>query len=300
MRLLRRNVPWAQSLNFVPCQWLAGMSGELLLLLFKRHGRRRRRPPGHDAAVFNTGGWLRDAVPPGSVFPVDTVSSGNKLGPVVDGRRGNLLLIHTNNRPADRLSARKSVLRNGGHPAGYAPVRVSDIGIISSVSATIVVCHLIVVNVYDRGVVDGRVADVNSGYILAAGVIPGHIDFSWTKRKPSHIAAAAASAQRNRQTESRSADKRYQRRSVYRPDRNWARHPAPAISCVHPASVMEWSVAPWRVIHPGPSPGGNPGPMTVAIGSPSRSNSRHPYVAVIRIGTPGAVVIQVLIADNIA
>src|SRR5580692_4238664 len=40
--------------------------------------------------------------------------------------------------------------------------------------------------------------------------------------------------------------------------------------------------------------------MAVAIGSPPCSDPRHPNLAVLRVGAPGAVVIQVFIADDIA
>jgi hypothetical protein len=39
--------------------------------------------------------------------------------------------------------------------------------------------------------------------------------------------------------------------------------------------------------------------MAVMIRSPSRGNPRHPDVAVACVDTPGAVVVQVLIADEI-
>jgi hypothetical protein len=40
--------------------------------------------------------------------------------------------------------------------------------------------------------------------------------------------------------------------------------------------------------------------MAVPIGSPASSHPWHPHIAVIRIRTPGAIVIKVFIANDIA
>jgi hypothetical protein len=39
--------------------------------------------------------------------------------------------------------------------------------------------------------------------------------------------------------------------------------------------------------------------MAIAIGSPADSNPRDPNVSVVRIRKPGAVVVEVLVADDI-
>ena len=69
---------------------------------------------------------------------------------------------------------------------------------------------------------------------------------------------------------------------------------------MRPAAVVGYGEAPWRVVHPGPAPGVDPGPMAVAIRCPAGCHAiRHPDIAVIRVDAPAAVRIEVLIADHV-
>jgi len=57
---------------------------------------------------------------------------------------------------------------------------------------------------------------------------------------------------------------------------------------------MERSVSPRLVFNPGPSPWGDPDPVTVAIWRPTGINAaRNPHVPVFRNIAPGAVFVEV-------
>ena len=59
--------------------------------------------------------------------------------------------------------------------------------------------------------------------------------------------------------------------------------------------------APGCVVHPGPTPRRDPGPMPVVIGSPVCGDRvRHPHVAIARLIAPAAVLIQVVITGHFA
>ena len=155
-----------------------------------------------------------------------------------------------------------------------------------------------VVDVRDRGGIDRRIADVDPIHILPADVVRGHINFPRTQRKPSHI-TAEANANANSSSSS-TANKHHQRGRIYGLHRDGSGHPTPASADRDPASVMEWRVAPGRVIDPRISPGSNPVPVALVIRRPACFNTVGvPDVAVVRIVAPVAIVIQILIADDI-
>jgi len=72
-------------------------------------------------------------------------------------------------------------LRNGSDCVSLRLIHISDIRIAR-----------IVIDVVNRDVIDGRIADVDAIHIFAAGSIRGHIHFSRAQRKPAHISAATA------------------------------------------------------------------------------------------------------------
>src|SRR5208283_2563803 len=111
---------------------------------------------------------------------------------------------------------------------------------------------------------------------------------------------APATAPSKAYAEARSANPADQRRSVVRiPIAQRSRSPSPCIVPVHPAAVVEGSESPGRVIHPGPAPGSNPCPATVAIRRPAlRHRIRHPDRAVRVRRLPRTVSVQVLISNH--
>src|SRR6185436_21060633 len=93
-------------------------------------------------------------------------------------------------------------------------------------------------------------------------------------------------------------DKLHLRRGIYRRLARRPGDPAPGAPDVRPAAVVRNGVAPRRVIHPGPAPRVDPSPMAVAVrGPPGGHAPGGPDVAVGRVGAPGAVGIEILVAD---
>src|SRR5579885_1761311 len=63
---------------------------------------------------------------------------------------------------------------------------------------------------------------------------------------------------------------------------------------------MKWRESPGRVIHPRPAPGIDPRPMPVMIRRPPGGDAAWiPDIAVLRIGAPGAVIVQVFVTDHL-
>jgi hypothetical protein len=125
----------------------------------------------------------------------------------------------------------------------------------------------------------------------------GHVDFTDRQRDPAHRRIGDHHAR----IEIREND---QRRSVHgtnHRDRH-RRDPAPRSAHVYPSAEMEWSPTPGGVIDPVPAPRLDPGPMSVAIGSPIRDQTRRkPDRAVGANVAPHAKVpAQVFVAGNVA
>jgi hypothetical protein len=111
------------------------------------------------------------------------------LGPRIQRSAGDLLGVHGNGSAGDRLGTGKSALRNCRHCTLNAAVYVSHIGDVRGL-----IDDGGVVDICDRGVIDGRIADVDTVHILPADVIGRHINFARTERKPSDISTEAATA----------------------------------------------------------------------------------------------------------
>ena len=78
-----------------------------------------------------------------------------------------------------------------------------------------------------------------------------------------------------------------------------ARRPRPALVDLHPAAVVEWRVAPRRVVDPGPAPWRDPGPAAVAVRRPvGGDRARHPQRAVFGVVAPDAVLVEVFVAGH--
>jgi hypothetical protein len=169
-----------------------------------------------------------------------------------------------------------------------------------------VLIHIRDIRDFIDGVVVVDVCDLNIGHagvghvyvlnVARAGVVPRNVNLSRSKRKPSHRFGAYA----NSDGESAATDKRDQGRRINRSNCNRPWHPAPAISGISPAAIVERRKSPRLVFNPRPSPGINISPMTVAIWRPvSGDASRLPNISVFRIGAPAAIIVQVLVAGHI-
>src|SRR6266403_2000938 len=282
-----------QRLYFVLRQRLSRMRCQCLLLFGKRHRRRGwsrlrdhrpihhcRRRRGH--TIRGRGLRSEYALP----------RRGNCY-PSTHGCSGNLARVHLDRCPGYRLRACEGALRNHRYRTLYIPVRIRHVR--DGRVARVVIDNRGVVNVRDCGGIYCRIADVHPVHILPADVVRGHINFPRTQRKPSHIAAEA-----NAYSNTSAANEDHQRWSVYRLHLDGSGHPTPASSDRHPASIVERCVAPGRVIDPGISPGRNPFPVAVVIRRPACFNMvGEPDVAVVRIVAPVAIVIQILVADDV-
>src|SRR3569833_762338 len=129
---------------------------------------------------------------------------------------------------------------------------------------------------------DGGVRNVDATNISIAHAIAGHIYLAWPKREPTHSGPTAPATH-----------PRHHRRRIHRTDMPGSGHPAPTIMPTRPTAVVKRRVSPRRIVPPGPSQWGNPGPMAIAIGSPIHGHrGRHPYSAVVRRVLPQAVFIK--------
>jgi len=134
-------------------------------------------------------------------------------------------------------------------------------------------------------------ADVDAIHVSLAHVIRRHVHFSRTEREPSYVAAEASRTP---------ADEDDQRRRIHGLHLGRTGDPAPASADAHPASVVKRCVTPGCIIDPGIAPRRNPCPMAGVVRSPASFNPvGKPNVAVGAIVAPVAVVIEILIANDI-
>src|SRR6266478_4125907 len=269
-----------QRLHFMLRQRLSRMRCQCLLLFCKWHwgGRWCRlgdhRPVHH--CRWRRGHMIRSR---GLRSEYALPRRGNCY-PRTHGCSGNLPRVHLDRRPGYRLRACEGALRNHRYRTLYIPVRIRHV-----CDGRAFIDDGGVVNVRDRGGIDSRIADVHPVHILPADLVRGHKNFPGTQRKPSHIAAEA-----NSNSSPSTANKDHQRGSIYRLHLHGPGHPTPASSDRHPASIVEWRVAPRGVIDPRISPGRNPVPVTLVIRRPARFNMvGEPDVAVVRVVAPVAI-----------
>ena len=184
-------------------------------------------------------------------------------------------------------------MRDRGHRLNVVLVHIGDF-----VHGGIVYCSIIIYisYIYD---VHGGIRDVHLLHVAFAGAIRRNVHFAWTEREPGH--ASPSATERNRRAEARSADEHNQGRRIHGPNHYRSRNPTPASPDLSPASVVKWSEAPGLVFHPGPSPGCNPDPVPVSVGRPPGNDVRgKPYVSVIWNVPPLAVLIEIVISDDVA
>src|SRR6516162_756116 len=259
---------------------------------------RRRRILGDDCACRDVG-RRRDARCSARTKET-TLLRSNRRGQRSAGSGGHFLRIDPDHIAADGLSRCERGPRSGGHGVGHTLVLIGDVGDVSVyVDVGIDVGNLSAVD--DRGVVDVDVLNV-----ARSDPISRAEDITRTKREPGHT--CGHSANRNANSEVRTAHPGHQRRSVHRPhiaDRNHRRprchrHPAPYAADNDPASVVEGREAPGRIVYPRPSPRRNPDPVAVAVRRPADDGGvREPDCAVLRHRAPAAVIIEILVADHV-
>ena len=146
---------------------------------------------------------------------------------------------------------------------------------------------------------DARVRHVDIRKVARAHVIRGNEDVTRAEGKPRHSGQSAA--ERDRNAEAASADEADEGGRVHRPHHDGSGDPAPRSADERPAPVMERREAPWLCVNPGPAPRRDINPVADLIGSPAGGDTiGHPHCAIVRIVVPRAIVVQVVIAVDIA
>ena len=195
----------------------------------------------------------------------------------------------------DRLRLLERLRRHRDHSAAHDLVGVGHVGDgrVGGVG---------VVDVGDAGRRDHRVAAVDAVEIAAAHLVGRLIDIARRQRKPADEgggdgdAGGAGGAAQILAAHERDLRRRIDRLLALR-----ARDPDPGTASIGPAAVMGHGIAPGRVVHPGPAPGIHPAPVAVAERRPVGGNAiRRPDIAVLRVAPPGAVAVEVLVADHVA
>lgn len=199
--------------------------------------------------------------------------------------RRDLLWSYLHGGSRHGLRAGKGLLRNCRHRARYSLVHVCNVRDIRRL-----IDDSGVIDIRDGSGVDGGVADVDPVHIPTADGIRRYIDFARAEWEPSDVAAEATTA---------TADEDHQRRRIYRRYRWRTGDPTPASAYRHPASVMEWRVAPGLVIDPCISPRIDPVPVAFTIRRPTRFHVGIPDVPVIAFVAPVAIVVEIVIADDV-
>ena len=157
----------------------------------------------------------------------------------------------------------------------------------------------VVVNVCDIDDIHRGVRHVDVLHVARARAVRRNVHFTRAQREPRD--SSTPTAERHRHAEPRAADENHQSRRVHGPHHYGTRHPAPASADFRPAAIVKWSKAPGFVFHPGPTPRCDPNPMSVAVRRPSDGDTRgEPHISIIGGVSPLAIVIEVVIADNVA
>jgi hypothetical protein len=214
--------------------------------------------------------------------------SGNRL-PACDRNRArpdgrNVGGTHRHGRSCHRTGVLEGVARHGRHRT-----RNSSIGQLDLVDVRAAKVHA------DP---DRTHVDVEATYIRCAGAIGGNKRLAGCQRHPAHGSPAT---ERRRSAPTLASDERHQRRSIYRSQPRFARHPTPAPADRCPASVVKRRESPRLVVDPGPTPGRHRFPMPVAIWCPPGGSAPgKPDRAIIGVCLPRAVFVEVLVADHVA
>src|SRR5207245_1431339 len=78
-------------------------------------------------------------------------------------------------------------------------------------------------------------------------------------------------------------------------------HPTPNAADNNPTAIVEGSESPRLIINPRPTPRRNPNPVAVAVRSPTDDcGVREPNVAVLGILAPPAVIVQVVVTNDVS
>ena len=131
--------------------------------------------------------------------------------------------------------------------------------------------------------------DVDDRNEVVAAAKPWEERLAPAQREPAHAETEAPT---------KPADKS---RAINRRTKERSRAPAPTAADKCPAAVVVRRKTPRLIAHPGPSPRSDPVPVAVAIRRPVRADTvRIPHVPVLRFLAPSAMIIEVVIARDVA
>src|SRR3984957_425127 len=263
---------------------------------------RRRCDTGDHSGLRERNGWSGGRRSNASCGRNVAGASGSKGWCSLNHAHGlELLGCDTNGRGLDWPGADKRFSRDSSDGTG-----IIRVGVVHAVDRHVVDHRggvVRVVNVSDLRDVDySRVGDVDVLNVRRTGVVRGQIHIARAKREPGHAGESATESHRNSSAAGPAANEADERGRIHRADRWRAGNPSPVAAADQgPSTVVEWRKAPRLRIDPGPTPGRDPNPMAVVIGSPADHNvAGNPDWPIFRIVLPVTVVVEIIVAIHVA
>ena len=216
-------------------------------------------------------------------WPERAGRSDNVLPRQLDGRYWQIRIYGRHHprtaTPGLRVSGRFGLARFDAKI--FAPLTAAAITAIAAIAAT------------------ALLADIDPLAVAGRHRVVRHVAVARRQRQPTHSRAVDAHADAHAVARP-PASPGHQGRRVDRPRDVGPGHPAPGVTPVGPAAVVEGCEAPTRVIHPGPAPGLHPGPAAVAVRRPTGAHGqRQPHRAVFGVLFPAAVAVQLFDAGHL-
>src|SRR6516164_1227526 len=234
-----------------------------------------RRCAGHNAAILDGSRRRGDAAAIHAGSTEIAAAGGRSMNAVgghlraSQGSFGQMLSAAVHGLPVD-----KRAVRGGGHRVNVMRIGVVEIAIAAAVEA----------------VVKESIVDVDVVPVAVAAVVPRMEGFAPAEREPAEAGAPAKPG-------AKPADIG---RSIIWSRPNRPRAPTPVATEIVPAAIVEGSKTPRSIVDPRPAPRADVGPVAVAVRSPVRGNIvGNPNVAVGGFFFPGAVVVEVAVADRV-
>src|SRR5215469_11513503 len=241
-----------------------------------------RRCAGHNATILDGRRRCSDAaVHAGSTKIAGAGGRGmNAVGGHLrtsQGSFGQMLGTAVHGLPVDERA-----VRGRGHRVNVMRIGVVEIAIAAAVEA----------------VVKESVVDVDVVPVAVAAVVPRMEGFAPAEGEPAEAGTPAKpKAETDAKTGAKPADIG---RSVIWSRPNRPRGPTPVATELVPTAIMKGSKTPRSIVDPSPAPRADVGPVAVAVRSPvGRNIVGNPNVAVGGFFFPGAVVVEVAVADRV-
>src|SRR5215469_5424618 len=243
-----------------------------------------RRCAGHNAAILDGSRRRGDAAAVHAGSTKIAGAGGRSMNAVgghlraSQGSFGQMLSAAVHGLPVDERA-----VRGGGHRVNVMRIGVVEIAIAAAVEA----------------VVKESIVDVDIVPVAVAAVVPRVEGFAPSQGEPAEAGAPAKpKAETDTKTRAKPADIG---RSIEWSRPNRPRAPTPVATEIVPAAIMKGSKTPRSIVDPRPAPRAHVGPVAVAVRSPvGRNIIGNPNVAVGGFLLPGAVVVEIVVADRVA